>query len=117
MYHKFPLNNFSNRADRLDIYCITITIYINLTSKSLFQIFANFNSSSSSSPSLSSSSDSSDSSEDSSENSSFKNEKDFIRMILILLNELKFLHEGKIIHRDIKTANIMFIEKENNLLS
>lgn len=48
-------------------------------------------------------------------NAKFDSEKDFIRMMLILLNELNFLHNSKIIHRDIKPENIMFIEKEKEL--
>ena len=41
----------------------------------------------------------------------FENEKDFIRMMLLLLNELKKIHSKNILHRDIKCDNIMFYEK------
>ena len=35
---------------------------------------------------------------------SFKTEKDFVRMFLILLNEIKKLHKGGLVHTDIKTG-------------
>ena len=47
--------------------------------------------------------------------SSFDCEKDFLRMMLLLLNDLKKIHYSKILHRDIKCENIMFYEKEKKL--
>ena len=47
--------------------------------------------------------------------SSFETEEDFIRMMLLLLNELKKLHKENIVHRDIKLENIMFYEVEEKI--
>ena len=48
-------------------------------------------------------------------NCSFKNEIDFLRMMFVLLNELNFLHQKNILHRDIKTENIMWIERNEKI--
>ena len=47
----------------------------------------------------------------------FKNEENFVRFMLILLNELNILHHHKIIHRDIKPTNIMLFEENEKLFS
>jgi serine/threonine protein kinase len=39
----------------------------------------------------------------------FNDELDFIRMVLILSQQVRYLHSKSIIHGDIKTKNIMFI--------
>ena len=41
----------------------------------------------------------------------FDEEIDFIRMALILSQQLRYLHLKSIIHGDIKTKNIMLVEK------
>jgi serine/threonine protein kinase len=46
--------------------------------------------------------------------SKFNDEIDFIRMALILSQQLSYLHSNDIIHGDIKRRNIMFIEKSKN---
>ena len=45
----------------------------------------------------------------------FSDEKDFLRMMILLLNELKKIHSSNILHRDIKCENIMFYEKNEKL--
>ena len=47
--------------------------------------------------------------------SSFNCEKDFLRMMILLLNDLKKIHSSNILHRDIKCDNIMFYEKNKIL--
>ena len=47
--------------------------------------------------------------------SSFNSEKDFLRMMMLLLNDLKKIHTANILHRDIKCDNIMFYEKNKKL--
>ena len=47
--------------------------------------------------------------------SSFDCEKDFLRMMILLLNDLKKMHTAKILHRDIKCENILFYEKNQKL--
>ena len=47
--------------------------------------------------------------------SSFDCEKDFLRMMILLLNDLKKIHTANIMHRDIKCENIMFYEKNQKL--
>ena len=37
----------------------------------------------------------------------FGEEKDFVRMFLLLIEEMKKFHDRNIIHRDIKSENIM----------
>ena len=44
---------------------------------------------------------------------SFHSEKDFLRLVIILLNNLLFLHSKNILHRDISPKNIMFTEESN----
>ena len=46
---------------------------------------------------------------------SFNCEKDFLRMMILLLNDLKKIHSSNILHRDIKCENIMFYEKNKKL--
>ena len=48
-------------------------------------------------------------------NVTFNCESDLIRMMLLLLNELKKIHKENILHRDIKCENIMFYEKNQKL--
>ena len=50
-----------------------------------------------------------------SNNVAFNCESDLIRMMLLLLNELKKIHKENILHRDIKCENIMFYEKNQKL--
>ena len=45
----------------------------------------------------------------------FKTEKDFMRMMLILLNELGKMHKENILHRDLKPENCMFFQKNEQL--
>jgi serine/threonine protein kinase len=40
---------------------------------------------------------------------------DFLRMMILLLNDLKKIHTANILHRDIKCDNIMFYEKKKEL--
>ena len=47
--------------------------------------------------------------------SSFNCEKDFLRMTILLLNDLNKIHSANILHRDIKCENIMFYEKNKKL--
>ena len=47
--------------------------------------------------------------------SSFNCEKDFLRMTILLLNDLNKIHSANILHRDIKCENIMFYEKNQKL--
>jgi serine/threonine protein kinase len=44
-----------------------------------------------------------------------KNVKDFIKKTKELINAIKYLHENKIIHRDIKDSNIM-VNKNNSII-
>ena len=41
-------------------------------------------------------------------------EEDFVRMMLIFLYELQKLHEGGVLHRDIKLENLMFYFRNQN---
>jgi serine/threonine protein kinase len=45
----------------------------------------------------------------------FKKEEDFMRMMLILLSELKKMHSQNILHRDLKPENCMFFQKNDQL--
>lgn len=45
----------------------------------------------------------------------FTEEKHFLRMCLIILNELDKMHSKKIIHGDIKPENIMYYQKNGSL--
>jgi serine/threonine protein kinase len=46
----------------------------------------------------------------------FSTEMQFLRMVLILFNELKFFHNSNLIHRDIKTENIMWWMEEQDIV-
>ena len=45
----------------------------------------------------------------------FNCEKHFLRMMILLLNDLKKMHSANILHRDIKCENIMFYQKNQKL--
>ena len=47
--------------------------------------------------------------------SKFNNEIDFLRLFLMLINQLHILHSKNCLHRDIKTENLMFFERNNYL--
>lgn len=42
-------------------------------------------------------------------------EQDFIRMMMLLLNELGILHSKNFLHRDIKIDNIMYYERDSKI--
>ena len=47
--------------------------------------------------------------------SSFDCETDFLRMMILVSNEVKMIHSANTLHRDIKCENIMFYKKNKKL--
>ena len=49
------------------------------------------------------------------DNSSLRSEAHFLRMMLLLCNELSYLHEVGVLHRDIKPENVMWYQKQGKM--